>query len=213
MEFWMRLIKNTFQNKLGDVIHADGSSKDAWAINLLLQKPDDKWWDDPSTPSVIETRDDILTESFSEGYAATVAALGEDRNNWRWGSLHVADFVSNPLGASGIGLLESLVNKSVPASGNGDCVNATMWFAGTGPFLMAPANPFAPLYIPSMRMIVDMSDLSKCVAVNSTGQSGNPGSPWYGDMIDAWAGIKYHPMLWTRQQVDAAAAHILNLAP
>lgn len=204
-EFWMRLLKNTFQNKLGSTITADGADKDMWAVNLLLQTPDDKWWDDPATP-VIETRDDTLARSFSEGYAAAVAALGKDRSQWQWGRLHAANFVSNPLGASGIAPLESLVNISkVPVGGNSECVNSQMWLASTG--------TFAPLSIPSMRLIVDMSDLTRCVSINSTGESGHPGSQWYGNMIDMWRNGKYHPMLWTRQQVDAGAAHRLNLAP
>ena len=64
-----------------------------------------------------------------------------------------------------------------------------------------------------MRMIVDTNDLTKCVSMNSTGESGNPGNPWYGDMIIPWSKIQYHPMLWTRQQVEAGTSHKLNLNP
>ena len=205
-EFWMRLMQNTFQNKLGTVTGAEGDDKDMWAINLLLQKPNDKWWDDPATSSVVETRDDVLARSFSEGYAATVAALGKDRTKWRWGDLHAANFVSNPLGASGIGLIESIVNKSkVPVGGSSACVNGEWWIASTG--------TFAPVEIPSMRMIVDMNDLTNSVSINSTGESGHPGNPWYGNMIIPWSKVQYHPMLWTRQQVEAGTAHKLNLNP
>ena len=181
-EFWMRLMKNTFQNKLGTIITAEGADKDMWAINLLLQTPNDKWWDDPATTDKVETRDDILLRSFNEGYAATVAALGKDRSQWRWGTLHAANFVSNPLGASGIGPIVSIVNKQVPTGGNSECVNSEMWMASTG--------NFAPLSIPSMRMIVDMSDLTKCTGMNSSGESGNPGSDWYGNMIEAWRTVR-----------------------
>ena len=205
-EFWMKLVNNTFQGKLGDVIKSTGDSRDMWAVNLLLQKPNDLWWDDPSTKDKIETRDDMLAKSFKEGYEAAVAILGKDRSQWKWGKLHTATFVSNPLGASGIGPIESLVNKGpFPAGGGTDAVNAVRWKVNTG--------NFTATNIPSMRMIIDMSDMSKSVCMNNTGQSGNPGSPWYGDMIDSWRNIKYHPMLWTRQQVDAAAAHKLVLAP
>jgi penicillin G amidase len=205
-EFWMRLTKNVFQNKLGTVISSDGGDKEMWAINLLLQNPNDKWWDDPATSSMVETRDDVLARSFSEGYAATVAALGKDRGQWRWGKLHAANFISNPLGASGIGPVESIVNKSnVPVDGNGECVNSQMWMASSG--------DFSPRSIPSMRMIVDMNDLTKCESINSTGPGGNPGNSSYTNQIEPWRTGKYRPMLWTRQQVDAAAAHKLTLTP
>jgi penicillin amidase len=177
-----------------------------WAVNLLLQNPSDAWWDNPATKDIVEARDEVLIRSFREGYAAAVAAMGKDRNQWKWGALHKATFVSNPLGASGIGLIESLVNQGpVPAGGTGESVNSMMWYASNGNFSIR--------LIPSMRMIVDMGDLGKSVGMNSTGQSGHPGNPWYSNMIVPWSKVQYHPMLWTRQQVDSAAAHRLNLAP
>jgi penicillin amidase len=154
----------------------------------------------------METRDDLLARSFKEGYAATIAALGPDRSLWKWGTLHTATFVSNPLGASGVAPLESLVNKGpYPAGGNTDAVNACRWTVDKGDFQVRT--------MPSMRMIIDWSDVGKSVSMNATGQSGNPASKWYGDMIDSWLNIKYHPMLWTRDQVNGAASHKLVLTP
>jgi penicillin amidase len=205
-EFWMRLVNNVFPDQLGTLIKPDGDDRDMWAISLLLQNPTDAWWDDINTKDTVETRDDILTRSFKEGYAAAVAALGPDRSLWKWGTLHTATFVSNPLGASGIGPIESLVNRGpYAAGGTTDAINAVRWLVNQGNFTVQT--------IPSMRMIIDLSDLSKSVTMNATGQSGNPASPWYGDMIKSWLNVTYHPMLWTRDQVNADAAHKLLLTP
>jgi penicillin amidase len=205
-EFWMKLVKNTFQDQLGDAAKAEGLDKEMWAINLMLQNPGDVWWDDISTADKKEMRDDILARSFKEGYAATVSDLGKDRSKWQWGKLHTATFVSNPLGASGIAPIESVVNKGpVPVGGNTECINSQIWYANKGNFGIG--------LIPSMRMIIDMSDLGKSISMNSTGQSGHPGNPWYGNMIVPWSKVQYHPMLWTRQQVDSDAAHKLILNP
>ena len=205
-EFWMKLVKNTYQDQLGDAAKAEGLDKEMWAITLLLQDPADTWWDDAKTGDKKEMRDDILTKSFNEGYAATVADLGKDRSKWQWGKLHTATFVSNPLGASGIAPIESVVNKGpVPVGGNSECVNSQIWYASKGNFGIG--------MIPSMRMIIDLTDPGKSIGMNSTGQSGNPGNPWYGNMIVPWSKVQYHAMPWTRQQVDAGAAHKLNLNP
>ena len=204
--FWKKLVTNTVQGKLGDIIKSEGDDRDMWAIYQLLKNPNDKWWDDPTTADRAETRDDLLARSFKEGYDATVAALGPDRNLWKWGALHTATFVSNPLGASGIAPIESLVNRGpFPASGSTDAVNANRWTIDKGDFQVRS--------MPSMRMIVDWSDVGNSVSMNATGQSGNPASKWYGDMIDSWINIKYHPMPWTRDQVNNAAAHKLVLTP
>jgi penicillin amidase len=205
-EFWARLMNNLFSDQVGEDIKIYGDNREMWATFLLLEKPNNAWWDDTTTKDVVESRDDILARSFSEGYANTVAALGKNRNNWRWGDLHTATFVSNPLGLSGIGLIENMVNRGPFATGGStDTVNNTVWYAYSGEFTVK--------WVPSMRMIVDLSDLSKSVTVHTTGQSGHPYSQNYDDMIDLWRNIKYYPMLWTREQVEATAVDKLILEP
>jgi penicillin amidase len=194
------------EEQLSTTLQPYGGNQEMWSIFLLMQKPDDPWWDDATTKGLVEKRDDILARSFREGYAKTVAVLGKDRNRWKWGNLHTATFVSNPLGASGIGLIESVVNRGpVAVSGSSDTPNNTFWAFSRG--------SFDTLGIPSMRMIVDAGDFSRSVCINSTGQSGHPASPYYGNMIDSWCTLQYHPMLWTREQVLAAAVHKLVLNP
>lgn len=206
MEFCMKLFQNTFQDQLGDIVKSEGLDKEMWAIYLMMKNPKDPWWDDTATAAIKENRDDILTRSFMDGYAAAGASLGKDRSKWRWGTLHKATFVSNPLGASKIGLLESLVNQGpVETSGSTECLNNNIWYVSKGDFSVG--------LIPSMRIIVDLGDLTKCVSINSTGSSGHPGSPWYGDQILPWAKLTYRPMLWTREQVEAGAKHRLTLNP
>lgn len=147
-----------------------------------------------------------LSNHYTEAYTNTVAALGKNRNNWKWGELHTATFVSNPLGRSGIGLIENMVNRGpVPAGGSTDTVNNTVWYTNSG--------NFAVRWVPSMRMIVDLGDFSKSVTIHTTGQSGHPYSKHYDDMIDLWRNIKYQPMLWTQEQVEKAAVDRLVLKP
>jgi len=205
-QFRAVLIDNLYSDQLGEDIEAYGSSRDMWATFLLMQEPNNAWWDDIETEDVIESRDDILLRSFREGYANTVAALGEYRNEWRWGDLHTATFVSYPLGLSGIGLIENMVNRGPFAvGGSTSAVNNTMWSVASG--------DFAVLGLPSMRMIVDLADLTRSVTVHTTGQSGHPYSPHYADMIDLWRNIEYYPMLWTWEQVESAAVNRLILHP
>ncbi len=204
--FWARLLDNLFSDQLGEDASADGGDENMWSVYLLAQQPDNPWWDDVTTADVTESRDDILRRSFAEGYQAAVKALGADRATWKWGSLHTATFVSNPLGQSGIDLIENLVNRGpVMASGGSDIVNATGWGAASG--------DFAVRSLPSMRMIVTVGDFGSSLSIHTTGQSGHPFSPHYSDMIDPWRLIEYHPMLWSREQVEGRAAARLVLKP
>ncbi|MCI0398632.1 MAG: penicillin acylase family protein [Chloroflexi bacterium] len=45
------------------------------------------------------------------------------------------------------------------------------------------------------------------------GQSGHPFSPHYDDMIELWLNGQYHPMLFSREAVEAAARDHLVLRP
>jgi penicillin amidase len=211
-QFWSRLMENLFNDQLASEEldkedKAYGSDGDMWATALLLLDPSSAWWDNAATEGVVETRDDILVQSFKEGYDNTVAALGEDRSKWKWGNLHKATFVSNPLGAGGVGLIEGMVNRGpFPVGGSMATINNTAWGVGSD-------EPFEVQALPSMRMIVDLADFTRSVTVHTTGQSGHPYSPHYDDMIEPWRDVEYHPMLWTREQVEAATEAQLRLNP
>lgn len=204
--FWLRLVDNLFNDQLGELPGASGSSQNMWATYLLAQDPENVWWDDTRTAGVTETRDDILVKSFREAYELNSQQLGDDRSKWRWGDLHTATFVSNPLGVSGIDLLERIVNRGpVAVSGSTATVNAASWNAASGSFEIGSAV--------SERVVYDLGDWSRSLSVITTGQSGHPYSPHYDDAIDMWRLVEFKPMLWTREQVEQAAAQKLILQP
>ncbi|MEP7293100.1 MAG: penicillin acylase family protein, partial [Chloroflexota bacterium] len=169
-EFDKHLLHNLYDDQLPD--DDPSSNHQLYPTTQLLNQPDNVWWDDASTSDVVEQRDDILLRSFSEAVQAATTAMGSDMTKWEWGKLHGATFVSNPLGASGIDLIEQLVNRGPFAvSGGSDSVNATGW---------NPADAdFAVSGLPSMRMIVDVANFDNSLTMHTTGQSGHPASPHY----------------------------------
>lgn len=202
--FNARLLHNLYDDQMPEDYTA--TNHQLFPATQLLNQPDNEWWDDATTPDVVEQRDDILIRSFEEAVAQGREQLGSDFEKWQWGTLHTATFVSNPLGASGIDLIEQLVNRGPVATGGGsDSVNATGWNPASGNFAVGG--------LPSMRMIVDVGDFENSVSIHTTGQSGHPASPHYSDMIDPWRTIQYHPMRWSRRTVEAAAADRLILSP
>ena len=190
-EFDAKLLSNLFGDQLPDDVTFD--NHEVWSAVQLMAQPDNPWWDDAATTDKVETRDDILLRSLQQAVDATTAALGDKPASWQWGKLHKATFVSNPLGASGIDLIETLVNRGpVAVGGSNDTVNATSWKPASGSFSVTS--------LPSMRMIVDVANFDDSLTMHTTGQSGHPSSPHYNDMIDAWRAIEYHPMLWSLRQ-------------
>ena len=148
----------------------------------------------------------MLLKAFRQGYYIVVEAQGSDRNAWAWGTLHTSTFVSNPLGLSGISIIEDIVNHGpIPTSGGSEIVNANSYDAAGGNFTVRA--------IASMRMILDFEDLDNSRTVHSTGQSGHPFSENYRDMNTDWQLIESHPMLFSRDKVEAAANRRLILNP
>ena len=82
--------------------------------------------------------------------------------------------------------------------------NAVGWDAPEG---------YEVTWLPSMRMLVDLSDLGRSRAVHTTGQSGHTDHPHYDDMIPLWLAGETLPMLWDRAAVEADAASVLTLTP
>jgi penicillin amidase len=72
-------------------------------------------------------------------------------------------------------------------------------------------DPYGVVIVPSYRQIVDLGDFTRSVSMHTTGQSGHPYHRHYGDMIDPWRNIEYHPMLWQRAYVEADAEGVLVL--
>ena len=200
--FWARLAELLWADEAGFI---PSGSNISWGTHLLMAEPDHRWWDNRSTPDQVETRDDILRAAFVGGYRQLVDRLGSDFRAWRWGALHTARFVSNPLGASGIGLIEDFVNAGpVAVSGSAETINRTGW---------STARPYATGSLSSMRMIVDMADLENSRWIHTTGQSGHPSSIYYREQIDRWRLIEYDSMRFDRSAIQRAAINTLTLEP
>jgi penicillin amidase len=65
----------------------------------------------------------------------------------------------------------------------------------------------------SYRQILDTSNWDQSVAVNTPGQSGQPGSVHYSDLAPLWDQGGYFPLVYSTEAVNNAASDILVLEP
>jgi penicillin amidase len=204
--YWF-LVENTFQDELGDALmdryRAYSNTHMPLLIDMAAQS-DNPWFDDINTRAV-EDRDAIVSRSLADAVGWLRANYGGKPAAWQWGQLHTKTFVHNPLGQSGIGIIESLFNSdTIPARGDGFTVNAAGFSFG---------DPFAMGGGVSQRYIADLSDWSNSVIIHTTGQSGHLFHPHREDFITLWQNVEYHPMISSR---DAAVDHsegALTLTP
>jgi penicillin amidase len=202
--FWRALLAGAFQDDLPQDYWPAGGSRWFEVVRLLVEKPDSPWWDDQKTPQV-ENRDAIFLQAFRSAVSEMEGLQGKNPKSWSWGDMHGAVFANQSLGKSGVAPIEALFNRGpFRASGGEAIVNATGWSAVT---------PYGVDWIPSMRMIVDLSNLQNSLTIHTTGESGHAFHRHYIDMADLWRMIQYHPMLWERGQVEAGAEGRLRLLP
>jgi penicillin amidase len=202
--FWKNLLALTFHDELPEKYWPDGSGRWFEVMRSLVNEPDSAWWDNQKTAEV-EGRDQIFAQAFTAAVAELESLQGKNPEKWNWGDLHLVNFTNQSLGESGVAPIEALFNRGpFRTSGGSDIVNATSWDA-TGSYEVND--------LPSERMIVDLANLNNSLSVFTTGQSGHAYHPHYIDMADLWRNIQYHPMLWDREQVEAAAEGHLQLVP
>jgi penicillin G amidase len=200
---WRHLLEMTF-DELPDDVRPNG--RDRWfeVVAALLERPDSPWWDRVGTAAT-ETRDDLLARALSEAYKEVAVAQGDDPAGWRWGRMHTLPLRDATFGESGIAPIEALFNRGpFETAGGDDTVNATGWDAATGYEVIAG---------PSMRMVVDLSDLDGSRWIQSTGNSGHPYHPHYVDQVEQWRTGEMIPWRWDGSTIEAEASHALTLRP
>jgi len=202
--FWKHLLAATFWDDLPEGYRPDGGDRWYTVVGQLVDQPDSPWWDNRTT-TAIENRQAIFSEAFAAAVEELNSSQGSNPSRWNWGDLHTLVFHNESLGDSPVGFLFN--RGPFRVSGGSDLVNATRWNASE------TEDTYMVRTLPSMRMIVDLSNLENSLAIHTTGQSGHPYHPHYIDMADRWRNFEYHPLYWGRVQIEAAAADHLRLTP
>jgi len=144
-------------------------------IHMLKHNPNDDFMDILETPER-ETSKDLFLISFKEA-SKTILKFKADHGNYLYKD-YKATFVGHLLKA-----LPAFSRFNIPIGGDRNTVNA------------ADKN-----HGPSWRMIVEMSTPPKALGIYPGGQSGNPGSTYYDNMIDDWAVGKYYELLFMQNE-------------
>jgi penicillin amidase len=203
--FWAHLLREIYVDDLPEDLLPTGESYSSDYVAALLPQPEAGWWDDRRTPNIRENREDILVRAFELAYLEGVDTFGENLAEWRWGDLHTITFSNVTLGQSGITLIENLFNRGpFPTHGSESVPQKTCWSTN---------SPYAVRCIPALRQVIDLGDLSNSRMIQSVGQSGHPFSAHYGDFIESWRDLQYHPSNWSRGEAEAGQSDTLVLEP
>jgi penicillin amidase len=195
----------------------------AWqALIKTMQTPSSKWWDltvpgqDPSHDAT------ALAGSAIDAAAADLKQALGDPASWHWGTLHQVTFKEGTLGSSGILPLELYFNPSARAVAGADGTIDNNYYQVSRAYPNPDDSDEKPLGLgqlfsvtngPSLRFVVDMSDLDAARIVITTGQSGNAFAAHYGDLIPLWATGQTVPLPFSSANITASAIETLTLSP
>ncbi len=114
------------------------------------------------------------------------------REDWKWSALHTL-VLRHPLNTRNLNL------PGVPRPGDSETVNAAGGDRG--------------LEGASYRQILDVADWDRSVVTNTPGESGDPQSKHYRDLLEDWLAGRYHPLPFSRKAVEAALEERIVLEP
>ena len=129
-------------------------------------------------------RQALVEQGLSQALARLTKDWGSDWSQWRYGRINESRLPHM--------FVDQFSLKPVERPGGFNSVNAT------------GAN---------FRRIIDFSDVDKTMATNAPGESGQPGSPYYGNTREKLADGVYFNLPFTRPAVEKQAAHTLTLSP
>ncbi|WP_316813919.1 penicillin acylase family protein [Pedobacter heparinus] len=153
-------------------------------VQLILHEPNSKWIDNINTPEK-ETLADLVNEAFKYSCDSLERRYGAIGKTWEWGNFKHTN-VPHLAKIPGFG------SKILLTGGGKMTINA-----------LSESNG------PSWRMVIELGKKPKGHGVFPGGQSGNPGSPFYDNMIDTWASGKLYD-LYLMQAPDDNTAKIIS---
>ncbi|MEV4437588.1 penicillin acylase family protein [Streptomyces sp. NPDC049577] len=190
-----------------DAAQPDGGDRWSEVVRSILNKPDSEWWKTTGTRANpgAANRDELLARAMKDARWELTSKLGKDVNSWSWGRLHQLTLKNQTLGKEGPGIVQWMLNRGPWNLAGGEAaVNAAGWNAAGG---------YDVVWVPSMRMVVNLGDLDKSRWINLTGASGHAYAAHYYDQTDLWAKGELLPWAFSPNAVKKATGDELTLKP
>ena len=169
-------------------------------IGRMMTDPRYDWCDDRSTKAR-ESCADIALISFEEAITELKKRQGKERH-WQWGRVHQTVFKHLPF--SSVNLLDLVFERRVPGAGSQSTVDVA---AGR----YSDADGFEQEFGAVFRQVISPgSGKSRHAYMNSTGQSGNPLSRHFDDMLEPFNRVLFFEL---RDEGPVPAESVLILEP
>lgn len=203
--WWRELARHLYADELGEALF---DAYTGWHTGFVKRALTDwpVWCDNVETDTRTETCADILAASLADAVSILTADYGEDLSGWSWGAAHQATFKHPMFGF--IPFVRTLTDMALPSDGG-------MFTVNRGGTRLAGDRPvFRHGFGAGLRALFDLSDLDRSRFMIATGQSGNPMSPLYGNLVQRWRDGLYVTLQPRRgPTADGTQLPVLTLLP
>jgi len=200
-------IEPVLGKKLYDVYQSNVSASEIYTVLInLTAMPTPPFFGMRNTSDSTASRDKAVAKALADAYSQLQTRFGPDTSTWQWGTMHTATFAHPLASVTPINLIYGVA----PVQRPGDSVTVSV--GGDGGFSADPPS-YAQHTVSSMRQIIDLSNLDQSLWVTTTGESGNPFSPYYQDLVPLWNTNAYQQMDYSPAAVAKQTASLLTLTP
>lgn len=200
-------IEPVLGKKLYGIYQSNEDASGIYSVLIsLLGEPVAPFFGVQSPTNAVNARDVAVAKALHDAYGQLVQTYGADTSKWTWGTVHTATFAHPLASVSPLNLIFGVA----PVSRPGDSVTVSV--GGDGDFSADPPN-YAQHTVSSMREIIDLSNFDNSLWVTTTGESGQPFSAHYQDLVPLWDQFKYQPMTFSPGAVAKQTSDILTLTP
>lgn len=203
---WYRaLTRRLYADELGPEFARLWDQRTTFVNNVLDDRDAQARWCDDVTTDATETCTQQVVAALTEALADLRVRYGSDESGWRWGPAHPAVAEHRPF--SKLAWLRPLFELRRPVGGDVSTLDVARYFIGDA------EEPYAARHVASLRMIVDLADPDASTFMHSGGQSGNPLSAHYADLLDRWTRVEALPMSMRAGDYERGALGTLTLQP
>lgn len=198
-EFWLpevvKRVSDLYVPPQGRAVFGDLSTRKALD---KLATPDAAFGPRPD-----QGRDALLLAALADGMRKLTATLGTDSKQWEWGRLHHIQFEHSLAPLLPAATASAYGTPRYPVSGDNDTVHRATF----------RKSDFRQISGASYRQVIDVGAWDNSRMQNTPGQSADPRSPHYRDLLEGWATGKYIPMAFSREKVESERSDTLVLQP
>jgi penicillin amidase len=171
-------------------------------LQKMVLENNSPWFDNLKTSDKKETRDDLFHRAALNAAKNLASALGADPAQWLWGNVHRHELVS-PIRRSGPGS-EWLGGGSHPVDGSGETL-----YRGIYDF----NEPYKIIVSAALRMVADLGDPDKIVAVLPGGVAGRQFDPHTTDQVKPFMDGSKRYWWFSDRAIKEHTQHTLTLSP